>query len=330
MTCRDAINSAMSEEIERDPNVFLMGEEVGQYNGAYKVSKGMYDRYGPSRIIDTPISEAGFTGIGVGAGLYGLRPIIEFMTWNFSLQAIDHIVNSCAKAHYMSAGDLKCPIVFRGINGVSAGVAAQHSQCFGSWYSSVPGLKVVVPWNVEDLRGLLKASIRDNDPVVFLENEMMYGVSFDTPEHVFDKDFLLPLNQAKVEREGTDVTITAFSKMVGFSLQAAEILQRDHGINAEVLNLRVLRPLDRNAIIKSVKKTNRIVSVEEGWPQCGIGAEIAASIMETDAFDYLDAPLERITGADIPMPYSITIERLSVPQVDNIVNGVLRACYRKK
>ena len=304
MNCRDAINSAMCEEIERDPNVFLIGEEVGQYNGAYKVSKGMYDKYGPSRIWDTPISETGFTGIGVGAGLYGLRPIVEFMTWNFSLQSIDHIVNSCAKSHYMSAGDLKCPIVFRGINGVSAGVAAQHSQCFGSWYSSVPGLKVVVPWNVEDYRGLLKASIRDNDPVVFLENEMMYGVNFDTPDHVFDKDFILPLNQAKVEKEGTDVTITAFSKMVGFSLQAAEILQRDHGINAEVLNLRVLRPLDRNAIIKSVKKTNRIVSVEEGWPQCGIGAEIAASIMETDAFDYLDAPLERIAGADVPMPYS--------------------------
>lgn len=309
MTCRDAINSAMSEEIERDPKVFLMGEEVGIYNGAYKVSKGMYDKYGPTRIIDTPISETGFTGIGVGAGLMGLRPIIEFMTWNFALQSIDHIINSCAKSHYMSAGDLKCPIVFRGINGVSAGVAAQHSQCFGSWYSSVPGLKVVVPWNVEDYRGLLKASIRDEDPVVFLENEMMYGVTFDSPDHVFDKDFVLPLNQAKVEKEGTDVTITAFSKMVGFSLQAAEILQKEHGINAEVLNLRVLRPLDRNAIIKSVKKTNRIVSVEEGWPQCGIGAEIAASIMETDAFDYLDAPLERITGADIPMPYSVSIER---------------------
>lgn len=330
MTCRDAINSAMSEEIERDPKVFLMGEEVGQYNGAYKVSKGMYDKYGPSRIWDTPISEAGFTGIGVGAGLYGLRPIVEFMTWNFALQSIDHIVNSCAKSHYMSAGDLKCPIVFRGINGVSAGVAAQHSQCFASWYSSVPGLKVVAPWNVEDLRGLLKASIRDDDPVVFLENEMMYGVSFDVDDRVLDKDFVLPLNQAKVEREGTDVTITAFSKMVGFSLQAADILQKEHGISAEVVNLRVLRPLDRNAILKSVKKTNRIVSVEEGWPQCGIGAEIAASIMETDAFDYLDAPLERITGADIPMPYSVSIERLAVPQVENIVRGALKACYRKK
>lgn len=313
MNVRDALNTAMCEEIERDPKVFLIGEEVGQYNGAYKVSKGMYEKYGPTRIWDTPISEAGFTAIGVGAGMKGLRPIVEFMTWNFSLQSIDHIVNSCAKAHYMSAGDLTCPIVFRGINGVSAGVAAQHSQCFASWYSSVPGLKVVAPWNVEDVRGLLKASIRDPDPVVFLENEMMYGVTFDTPDHVFDKDFVLPLNKAKVEKEGTDVTITAFSKMVGFSLEAAAILQKEHGINAEVVNLRCIRPLDRDTIVKSVKKTNRIVSVEEGWPQCGIGAEISALMMESEAFDYLDAPLERIAGADIPMPYSISIERLSVP-----------------
>lgn len=230
----------------------------------------------------------------------------------------------------MSAGDLKCPIVFRGINGVSAGVAAQHSQCFASWYSQVPGLKVIAPWNVEDIRGLLKASIRDEDPVVFLENEMMYGVTFDTPDHVFDKDFVLPLNKAKVEKEGTDVTITAFSKMVGFSLEAAAILQKEHGINAEVINLRCIRPLDRNTIINSVKKTNRIVSVEEGWPQCGIGAEISALMMETEAFDYLDAPLERIAGADVPMPYSISVEKLAVPQVSNIVSGVLKACYRNK
>lgn len=230
----------------------------------------------------------------------------------------------------MSAGDLSCPIVFRGINGVSAGVAAQHSQCFASWYSSVPGLKVLAPWNVEDVRGLLKASIRDNDPVVFLENEMMYGITFDAPDHVLDKDFVLPLNKAKIEKEGTDVTITAFSKMVGFSLEAAQILQKEHGINAEVINLRCIRPLDRNTIVNSVKKTNRIVNVEEGWPQCGIGAEISALMMETEAFDYLDAPLERITGADIPMPYSITVERLAVPQVNNIVNGVLKACYRNK
>jgi pyruvate dehydrogenase E1 component beta subunit len=224
LTVRDAINTAMSEEIERDENVFLMGEEVGQYNGAYKVSKGMYDKYGPTRIWDTPISEAGFTGIGVGAGMAGLRPIIEFMTWNFSLQAIDHIINSCAKAHYMSAGDLTCPIVFRGINGVSAGVAAQHSQCFAAWYSSCPGLKVVTPWNVEDARGLIKAAIRDNDPVVVLENEMMYGVPFDVTPEVMDKDFLIEIGKAKIERPGTDVTITGFAKMVGHSLEAAETL----------------------------------------------------------------------------------------------------------
>jgi len=290
----------------------------------------MLDKFGPKRIVDTPISEAGFTGIGVGAGMMGLRPIVEYMTWNFSLQAIDHIINSCAKSHYMSNGDLKCPIVFRGINGVSAGVAAQHSQCFASWYSSVPGLKVVTMWNCEDARGLLKAAIRDDDPVIVLENEMMYGVPFEVPDHVMDKDFLIPIGKAKIEKEVTDVTITAFAKMVGFSLKAAEILQKEHGINAEVINLRTIRPLDRNAIINSVKKTNRIVSVEEGWPQCGIGSEIAGVIMESDAFDYLDAPLERITGADVPMPYSISVERLAVPQIENIVNGALKACYGKK
>jgi pyruvate dehydrogenase E1 component beta subunit len=218
MNVRDALNTSMCEEIERDAKVFLIGEEVGQYNGAYKVSKGMYDKYGPSRIWDTPISETGFTGISVGAGLYGLRPIVEFMTWNFAMQSIDHIVNSCAKGHYMSGGDLKCPIVFRGINGVSAGVAAQHSQCFASWYANVPGLKVVSPWSVEDTRGLLKASIRDDDPVVFLENEMMYGVNFDVSDEVLGKDFLVPIGKAKIERQGTDITITAHSKMVGYSL----------------------------------------------------------------------------------------------------------------
>jgi pyruvate dehydrogenase E1 component beta subunit len=327
---RDAINSAMCDEIERDPKVFLIGEEVGQYNGAYKVSKGMYDKYGPTRIWDTPISEAGFTGLSVGAGFMGLKPIVEFMTWNFALQAIDHIINSCAKGHYMSGGDLTCPIVFRGINGVSTGVGAQHTQCFAAWYGQVPGLKVVVPWSVEDCRGLLKASIRDPDPVIFLENEMMYGVTMNVPDSVMDKDFVLPLNRAKIERQGTDVTITAFSKMVGFSLEAAEILQRDHGINAEVINLRIIRPLDRNTIIQSVKKTNRIVNVEEGWSQHGVGSEICALMMESEAFDYLDAPLERITGADVPMPYSISIEKLAVPHVDNIVKGVLKACQGMK
>lgn len=330
MTVRDALNSAMCDEIERDPKVFLIGEEVGQYNGAYKVSKGMYDKYGPSRIWDTPISETGFTGIGVGAGFMGLRPIVEFMTMNFALQAIDHIINSCAKGHYMSAGDLKCPIVFRGINGVSAGVASQHTQCFAAWYSQVPGLKVICPWNVEDARGLLKASIRDPDPVVFLENEMMYGVTMSAPDSVMDKDFVLPLNRAKIERAGTDVTIATFSKMVGFSLEAAAILERDFGISVEVINLRCIRPLDRNCVVESVKRTNRIVTVEEGWSQCGVGSEIAALMMESEAFDYLDAPLERITGADVPMPYSISIEKLAVPQVDNIVKGVLKACHGKK
>lgn len=249
MTVREAINSAMSDEIERDPNVFLIGEEVAQYNGAYKVSKGMWDRYGEKRIIDTPITEAGFTGLAVGAGLHGLRPVVEFMTWNFALQAIDHIVNSCAKTHYMSGGDLTCPIVFRGINGVCASVGAQHTQCFGPWYSSVPGLKVISPWNGEDCRGLLKAAIRDNDPVVVLENEMMYGVEFDISKEAMDKDYIIPIGKAHIERPGTDCTITAHAKMVGVSLQAAEVLQKEHDISCEVINLRSLRPLDRPTIL---------------------------------------------------------------------------------
>ena len=320
----------MSDEIARDEKVFLIGEEVARYNGAYKVSKGMWNDFGDKRIIDTPISEAGFTGISVGAGLYGLRPIVEFMTWNFALQAIDHIVNSTAKTHYMSGGDLTCPIVFRGINGVSSGVGAQHTQCFGSWYSNVPGLKVISPWSAEDARGLLKAAIRDDDPVVFLENEMMYGVEFDLSKEVMSKDFVVPIGKAKIERQGTDVTITAHAKMVGHSLKAAEILQRDHNISAEVVNLRTLRPLDRKSIIASVKKTNRIVNVEEGWAQCGIGSEIAALLMESEAFDYLDAPMERVVGADIPMPYTKTLEVLSIPQIDNIVSSVLQCTHRSK
>lgn len=320
----------MTDEMHRDPNVFLMGEEVGQYNGAYKVSKGMLEIFGEDRIIDTPITEAGFTGIGVGAGLVGLRPIIEFMTMNFSLQAIDHIVNSCAKAHYMSNGDLTCPIVFRGINGVSAGVAAQHSQCFAAWYASVPGLKVITPWDAKDNLGLLRAAIRDPDPVVFLENEMMYNIEFDLSATELDPNWTLPIGKANIERQGSDVTIVSYSKMVGFSLQAAEILQKDHGISTEVINLRTIRPLDRPAIIESVKKTNRLVTVEEGWPQHGVGAEIAALIMESEAFDYLDAPIERVAGADVPMPYSFSIEQAAIPQIPDIVNSVLKACYRNK
>lgn len=328
MTVRESINSAMSDEIERDQSVFLIGEEVAQYNGAYKVSKGMWDRYGDHRIWDTPITESGFTGIAVGAGLNGLRPVVEFMTWNFALQAIDHIVNSTAKTLYMSGGELSCPIVFRGINGVSASVGAQHTQCFAGWYSSIPGLKVVSPYSIEDCRGLIKAAIRDDDPVVVLENEMMYGVEMEVDPKIMDKDFLIPIGKAKIERAGTDCTITAHAKMVGHSLQAAEILQRDHNISVEVINLRTVKPLDRYTIIDSVKKTKRIVNVEEGWPQCGIGAEIAGVMMETEAFDYLDAPMQRISGAEVPMPYSWAIEGLAVPQIENIVNGVLAATYR--
>ena len=263
---RDALQEAMTEEMVRDERVFLVGEEVGGYNGAYKCSKGMLDQFGAKRVIDAPIAENGFAAIGIGAAMAGLRPIVEFMTFNFALQAIDHIVNSTAKTLYMSAGELTCPIVFRGINGVSASVGAQHTQCFGAWYAQVPGIKVISPWSVEDCRGLLKAAIRDNDPVVFLENEMMYGVEFEVDDKIMDMDFVLPIGKAKIERAGTDVTITAHAKMVGHSLQAAEVLQRDHNISCEVINLRTLRPLDRNSIINSVKKTHKIVNVEEGWP----------------------------------------------------------------
>merc|ERR1719454_175962 len=330
MTVRESIRTAMADEMRRDKDVFLMGEEVARYHGAYKVSGNLYEEFGEKRVVDTPITEAGFTGIGVGAGMMGLRPVVEFMTFNFALQAIDHVVNSCAKTHYMSAGDITCPIVFRGINGVCASVGAQHTQCFGSWYSQVPGLKVVSPWNVEDCRGLIKAAIRDDDPVVILENEMMYGVEFHATKEVMDPEFLIEIGKAKIEREGTDITITAHAKMVGHSLAAAEILKRDHDISAEVINLRSLRPLDRPAILKSVMKTNRIMNVEEGWPQCGIGAEIAGSIMESDAFDYLDAPMKRLTGAEVPMPYSWELEPYAVPQIDQIVAEVLKVCYRSK
>jgi pyruvate dehydrogenase E1 component beta subunit len=330
MTVREAINTAMCDEIDRDQDVFLMGEEVGSYNGAYKVSKGMYDKYGPSRIIDTPITEAGFAGIGVGAAMHGLKPIIEFMTWNFALQACDHIINSAAKTGYMSNGILECPITFRGINGVCAGVASQHTQCFASFYGNIPGLKTVSPYDAEDARGLLKAAIRDPNPVVVLENEMMYGVTFDLSEEIMDKDFIVPIGKAKIMREGSDITITAHAKMVGHAMQAADILKEKHGINAEVINLRSIKPLDRDTIIKSVMKTHHIMNVEEGWPQHGVGAEIAGIMMESEAFDYLDAPMERITGVDIPMPYAISIEAKCVPQVDNIVNATLRNLYRKK
>ncbi len=329
ITVREALNSAMQEEMDRDEKVFLMGEEVAQYDGSYKISKGMYKKYGADRVIDTPISEMGFSGIGVGAALYGLRPIIEFMTFNFSMQAIDQIVNSAGKIHYMSAGNLYCPIVFRGLNGAAFGVAAQHSQCFAAWYTHCPGLKVVAPYSAEDARGLLKASIRDNNPVIFLENEPTYGSKFDVSDDVLDKDFLLPLGKAKIEKEGKNCTIVTFSKMVGVSLEAAKKLEAE-GISVEIINLRTLRPMDTSAIIKSVKKTNRLVTVEEGWPTCGIGAEIVSLISESSAFDYLDSPPVRVTGVDVPMPYAVNLEHAALPHEENIIKAVKKTLFRNK
>ncbi|KAI9208222.1 thiamine diphosphate-binding protein [Polychytrium aggregatum] len=328
LTVREALNQAMEEEMIRDPAVFLLGEEVAQYNGAYKVSKGLLEKFGEKRVIDTPITEMGFAGIAVGAALAGLKPVCEFMTWNFSMQAIDQIVNSAAKTRYMSGGDVTCPIVFRGPNGAAAGVAAQHSQCFAAWYGSVPGLKVVSPWSAEDAKGLLKAAIRDPNPVCVLENEIMYGQSFEVTPEVLSNEFVLPIGKAKIELEGSDVTIVAHSRAVGQSLEAAAELAKE-GIKAEVINLRSIRPLDIDTIVKSVKKTNRIVTVEGGWPMFGVGSEIAAQIMESEAFDHLDAPLLRVTGADIPMPYAKNLEELSLPRVGGIADTVRRSLYRK-
>jgi pyruvate dehydrogenase E1 component beta subunit len=322
-TVREALRDAMAEEMRRDPNVFLMGEEVGQYQGAYKISQGLLDEFGAKRIVDTPITEHGFAGLGVGAAFGGLVPIIEFMTWNFGMQAIDHIINSAAKTLYMSGGQMGCPIVFRGPNGAAARVGAQHSQCYASWYAHVPGLKVVSPWSAADAKGLLKASIRDPNPVIFLENEMLYGQSFPVPDA---EDFVLPIGQAKIERPGKDVTITAFSIMVGKALKAAEQLAAE-GIEAEVINLRTIRPLDTATIIESVQKTNRCVSCEEGWAFSGVGSEIAAIIME-QAFDYLDAPVARVAAKDVPLPYAANLEQLALPQVADIVAAAKAVCYR--
>jgi len=325
MMVRDALNSAMDEEMLQDERVFLIGEEVGQYNGAYKVSKGLLDKFGPKRVIDTPITESGFAGLAVGAALNGLRPICEFMTFNFSMQAIDHIVNSAAKALYMSGGTIKVPIVFRGPNGAAAGVAAQHSQCFAAWYGSVPGLKVVSPWSSEDARGLLKSAIRDPNPVVVLENEIMYGMSFDMSEEALRDDFLIEIGKAKVEREGKDVTVVAHSRSVGDALEAAETLKQEGIADVEVINLRSIRPLDVDAIVASVKKTNRLVTVEGGWPMFGVGSEICAQIMESEAFDYLDAPVRRVTGADNPMPYAKNLESLALCTADVIAKVIKKA-----
>jgi pyruvate dehydrogenase E1 component beta subunit len=327
MAVREAICQGLDEEMERDENVFIMGEEVAQYQGAYKVTKGLFQKYGDKRVIDTPITEMGFTGLGIGAAFHDLRPVIEFMTINFSMQAIDQVVNGAAKQFYMSGGDLACPIVFRGPNGFSAGTAAQHSQCFGAWYSSCPGLKVVAPYSSEDAKGLIKAAIRDPNPVMVLEHELMYGVSFPMSDAAQSKDWVIPFGQAKIEREGTDVTIITFSKPVGLALEAAEVMAAK-GVSCEVINLLSLRPLDRKTIIASAKKTGRVVSLEQGWPQCGIGSEIAAILMETDAFNYLDAPMERVTGADVPMPYAADLERAALPQVEDVVAAIERTTYR--
>jgi len=325
---REAINMAIDEEMESDDAVYIMGEEVAQYQGAYKVTKGLYQKYGDRRVIDTPITEMGFTGLAIGSAYKDLKPIVEFMTWNFSMQAIDQVVNSAAKQFYMSAGDCACPIVFRGPNGYSAGTAAQHSQCFAAWYASVPGLKVVSPYSSEDHKGLTKAAIRDPNPVVILEHELLYGVSFPMSDEAQSKDFIIPIGEAKIEREGTDVTVISFSKPVGLALEAAEIMAAK-GVSVEVINLLSIRPLDREAILKSVKKTGRVVTVEQGWPQHGIGSEIAAILMETDAFDYLDAPMERVTGADVPMPYAVPLEQAALPQTNDVVAAIERTTFRR-
>jgi pyruvate dehydrogenase E1 component beta subunit len=323
ITVREALREAMAEEMRRDPNVFLMGEEVAQYQGAYKISQGLLDEFGDKRVIDTPITEQGFAGLGVGAAFGGLRPIVEFMTWNFAMQAIDQIINSAGKTLYMSGGQMGCPIVFRGTNGPAARVGAQHSQSYASWFAHVPGLKVIAPYFAADAKGLLKSAIRDPNPVVFLENEICYGRSFEVP---VGDDHLVPIGKARVVQAGTDVTVVSYSITVGMVLQAAELLAKD-GISVEVIDLRTLRPLDTGTVINSVTKTNRIVTVEEGWPVCGIASEISAVVIE-QAFDHLDAPPTRVTGKDVPMPYAANLEKLALPSVDEIVAAVKSVCYR--
>jgi pyruvate dehydrogenase E1 component beta subunit len=321
ITVREALRDAMAEEMRADDRVFVMGEEVAEYQGAYKVTQGLLAEFGAKRVIDTPITEQGFAGLGVGAAFGDLRPVIEFMTFNFAMQAIDQIINSAAKTLYMSGGQMGCPIVFRGPNGAASRVAAQHSQCYASWYAHCPGLKVVSPWSAADAKGLLKAAIRDPNPVIFLENEVMYGQSFDVPT---DDDWVVPIGRANVLREGSDVTITAFSIMVGRALEAADRLA-EQGISAEVIDLRTIRPLDTDTIVNSVKKTSRLITCEEGFPFAGVGSEIAMQVME-QAFDWLDAPVARVTGKDVPMPYAANLEAMALPQVDDIVATAIATC----
>jgi pyruvate dehydrogenase E1 component beta subunit len=323
MTMREALRDAMAEEMRRDQDVFVMGEEVAEYQGAYKVTQGLLQEFGGKRVIDTPITEHGFTGLGVGAALAGLKPIVEFMTWNFAMQAMDHLINSAAKTHYMSGGQMGCQIVFRGPNGAAARVGAQHSQDYSSWYSHIPGLKVIAPSNAADAKGLLKAAIRDPNPVIFLENEILYGHSSPVPKL---DDFVLPIGKARIARPGNDVTIVAWSMGMSYALEAAEQLAKD-GIDAEVIDLRTLKPMDVETIVASVQKTGRAVTVEEGWKQSGIGAEIAALIME-NAFDYLDAPVARVTGKDVPMPYAANLEKLALPSAAEVIEAAKAVCYR--
>jgi pyruvate dehydrogenase E1 component subunit beta len=323
LTVREALRDAMAEEMRRDDTVFLMGEEVAEYQGAYKVSQGLLEEFGARRVIDTPISEHGFTGLGIGAAMAGLRPIVEFMTWNFAMQAMDQLINSAAKTRYMSGGQMHSPIVFRGPNGAAARVAAQHSQDYSSWYAHVPGLIVIAPFDAADHKGLLKSAIRDPNPVIFLENELLYGASFPVPEA---PDYIVPIGKARIMRPGEHVTITAYSRMVQLALEAAAALEGE-GISAEVIDLRTLRPLDVETIVTSVKKTNRIVSVEEGWAYAGIGSEIAARMME-DAFDWLDAPVKRVTAKDVPLPYAANLEHMALPQAADIVAAAKAVLYR--
>jgi pyruvate dehydrogenase E1 component beta subunit len=323
MTMREALRDAMVEEMRRDETVFVMGEEVAEYQGAYKVTQGLLQEFGARRVVDTPITEHGFAGIGIGAALAGLRPIVEFMTFNFAMQAMDQIINSAAKTLYMSGGQMGCPIVFRGPNGAAARVAAQHSQDYSAWFSHIPGLKVVAPYTAADAKGLLKSSIRDPNPIIFLENEILYGQSFEVPQI---EDYLVPIGKAKIARAGQDVTIVAFSFGMTYALKAADELANE-GIKAEVVDLRTLRPMDTATIIESVKKTGRCVTVEEGWPQSGVGAEISAILM-SEAFDYLDAPVLRVTGKNVPMPYAANLEKLALPTVADVVQAAKAVCYR--
>jgi pyruvate dehydrogenase E1 component beta subunit len=323
ITVREALRDAMAEEMRRDGDVFVMGEEVAEYQGAYKVTQGLLQEFGAKRVIDTPITEHGFAGIGVGAALTGLKPIVEFMTFNFAMQAIDQIINSAAKTLYMSGGQMGCPIVFRGPNGAAARVGAQHSHDYAAWYSNVPGLKVVVPYSASDAKGLLKSAIRDPNPVIFLENEILYGRTFEVPK---SDDFLVPIGKAKVVRPGTDVTIVSFGIGMTYALGAAEALAKD-GIEAEIIDLRTIRPMDIETVIASVQKTNRCVAVEEGFPQSGVTAEIGMRIMEA-AFDYLDAPVARVTGKDVPMPYAANLEKLALPNIGEVVAAAKAVCYR--